>query len=159
MDGPDPGKRTDSSQLKMCKVMLQVSFFWPGFTNPTGPVKPPPSSSGLADRFDRKPVEFKFKFKIACATGLTSLPVGLTGLPVGMTGLEILHFFNLNLNFELGPVDRFDWFTGRFDRFTSRYDRFGNFYFLKFKFEFWIGAGLIPAQTITGPDRFGRLFC
>ena len=28
-----------------------------GFTNPTGPVKPPPSSSGLPNRFDRKPVE------------------------------------------------------------------------------------------------------
>ena len=93
-----------------------------GFTNPTGPVKPPPSGSGLPDRFDRKPVEFKSKFKIACATGLTGLPVGLTGLPAGMTGLEILHFFNLNLNFELGPVDRFDRFTGRFDRFIGRFD-------------------------------------
>ena len=29
----------------------------PGFTNPTGLVKPPPSSSGLPDRFDRKSVE------------------------------------------------------------------------------------------------------
>ena len=29
----------------------------PGFTNPTGPVKPPPSGSGLPDRFDRKPVK------------------------------------------------------------------------------------------------------
>jgi hypothetical protein len=28
-----------------------------GFTNPTGPVKPPPSGSGLPDRFDQKPVE------------------------------------------------------------------------------------------------------
>jgi len=28
-----------------------------GFTNPTGPVKPPPSGSGLPDWFDRKPVE------------------------------------------------------------------------------------------------------
>ena len=28
-----------------------------GFPNPTGPVKPPPSGSGLPDRFDRKPVE------------------------------------------------------------------------------------------------------
>jgi len=28
-----------------------------GITKPTGPVKPPPSGSGLPDRFDRKPVE------------------------------------------------------------------------------------------------------
>jgi len=40
-----------------------------GFFSPTGPVKPPPSGSGLSDRFDRKPVEFKSKFKIACVTG------------------------------------------------------------------------------------------
>ena len=37
--------------------------------SPTGPVKPPPSGSSLPDRFDRKPVEFKSKFKIACVTG------------------------------------------------------------------------------------------
>ena len=46
--------------------LLQVQ---PGFTIPTGPVKPPPSGSGLPDRFDRKPVEFKSKFKIACVNG------------------------------------------------------------------------------------------
>ena len=40
-----------------------------GFTIPTGPVKPSPSDSGLPDRFDRKPVEFKSKFKIACVNG------------------------------------------------------------------------------------------
>jgi len=28
-----------------------------GFTKPTGPVNPPPSGSGLPDRFDWKPVE------------------------------------------------------------------------------------------------------
>ena len=60
----------------------------------------------------------------------------MTGLPVGMAGLGIFIFLNSNLNFELGPVDRFDRFTGRFDRFTDRYDRFGNFYFFEFKFEF-----------------------
>ncbi|KAG2618895.1 hypothetical protein PVAP13_3NG141373 [Panicum virgatum] len=32
-----------------------------GLTKPTGPVKPPPSGSGLPDRW--KPVEFKSKFK------------------------------------------------------------------------------------------------
>ena len=68
--------------------------------------------------------------------GLTGKPAGMTGLPAGMTGLGIFHFLNLNLNFELGPVDRFGRCTGRFDRFTGRYDRFGNFYFFKFKFEF-----------------------
>ena len=30
------------------------------------------------------------------------------------------------------------------------------FHFFEFKFEFWIWAGLIPAQTETGPDRFGE---
>ena len=98
MDGPDPGKRTDSSQLKMCKVMLQVSILLtrpPGFTNPTGTVKPPLSGSGLPDRFDRKPVEFKSKFKIACATGSDRY----TGR---YDRFENFSFFNLNLNFELG---------------------------------------------------------
>ena len=61
--------------------------------------------------------------------GLTGLSAGMTGLPAGMTGLGIFYFLNSNLNFELGPVNRFDWFTGR-------YDRFGNFYFFEFKFEF-----------------------
>ena len=95
----------------------------PGFPNPTGPVKPPPSGSGLLDRFDRKPVEFKSKFKIVCATGSDRY----TGRYDQFE--NFLFFFNLNLNFELGPVDRFD-------RFTGRYDRFGNFYFFEFKFEF-----------------------
>ena len=36
---------------------------------PTGPVKKPPTGSGLPNRFDRKPVEFKSKFKIACVNG------------------------------------------------------------------------------------------
>ena len=65
--------------------------------------------------------------------GLTGKPAGMTGLPAGMTGLGIFHFLNLNLNFELGPVDRF---AGRSDRFIGRYDRFGNFYFFEFKFKF-----------------------
>ena len=65
--------------------------------------------------------------------GLTGLPAGMTGLPGGMIGLGIFYFLNSNLNFELGPIDRF---TGRFDRFTGRYDRFGNFYFVEFKFKF-----------------------
>ena len=47
----------------------QVVQARPGFPNPIGPVKLPPFGNGLSDRFDRKPVEFKFKFKIACATG------------------------------------------------------------------------------------------
>ena len=83
-------------------------------------------------------------------------PVNRSNRPVYQYEPIELSFLNLNLNFELGPVDRFDWFTGWFDRFTGRYDRFGNFYFFEFKFEFWIGAGLIPAQTVTGPDRFDR---
>ena len=62
-------------------------------------------------------------------TGLTGLPAGMTGLPAGMTGLGIFYFLNSNLNFELGPVDRFD-------RFTGRYNRFVNFYFFEFKFKF-----------------------
>ena len=96
------------------------------FTNPTGPIKPPPSGSSLPDRFDRKPVEFKSKFKIACATGSDRFD-WFTGR---YDRFEIFfQFFNSNLNFELGPVDRFD-------RFTGRYDRFGNFYFFEFKFEF-----------------------
>ena len=109
----------------------------PGFPNPTGPVKPPPSGSGLIDRFDRKPVEFKSKFKIACATGSDRY----TDWFDRFTGRydrfgNFLFFLNSNLNFELGPVDRFDQFTGRFDRFTGWYDRFGNFYFFEFKFKF-----------------------
>jgi len=55
--------------LKAAFLVAVVSFQWfcnypwclklvfPGFTIPTGPVKPPPSGSGLPDRFDRKPVE------------------------------------------------------------------------------------------------------
>ena len=66
-----------------------------GFPNPTGPVKPPPSGSGLPDRFDRKPIEFKSKFKIACATGSD----GMTGLPAGMIGLEIFYFFEFKFEF------------------------------------------------------------
>ena len=50
---------------------------------------------------------------------LTGIPTGLTGLPAGMTGLGIFYFFNSNLNFELGSVDRFE-----------------NFYFFEFKFKF-----------------------
>ena len=46
-----------------------MTLFKPGLIIPTGPVKPPPSGSGLPDRFDRKPVEFKSKFKIACVNG------------------------------------------------------------------------------------------
>ena len=56
----------------------------------------------------------------------TGIPDGLTGLPASITSLGIFYFLNSNLNFELGPVDRF----------TGRYDRFGNFYFFEFKFEF-----------------------
>ena len=59
-------------------------------------------------------------------TGLTGLSAGMTGLPAGMTGLIIFYFFNSNLNFELGLVDRF----------TGWYDQFGNFYFFEFKFKF-----------------------
>ena len=70
---------------------------------------------------------------------LTGLPAGMTGLSAGITNLRIFYFFNLNLNFELGPVDRFDRFTGRFDRFTSRYDQFGNFYFLNSNLNFELG--------------------
>ena len=64
----------------------------------------------------------------------TGIPTDLTGLPAGMTGLGIFYFFEFK--FELGPVDRFDRFTGRYDRFTGRYDRFGNFYFFEFRFKF-----------------------
>ena len=32
----------------------------------------------------------------------------------------------------------------------------GNFHFFEFKFEFWIWAGFVPAQTGTVPDRFGE---
>ena len=39
------------------------------FTKPIGPVKPSSSGSNLPDRFDRKPVEFKSKFKSTCITG------------------------------------------------------------------------------------------
>jgi hypothetical protein len=73
-----------------------------GFTNPTGPVKPPPSGSGLPDRFDRKPVEFKSKFKIACATSsdrYTGRFDRFTGKPAGMTCLGIFHFFKFKFEF------------------------------------------------------------
>ena len=60
-----------------------------GLIIPTGPVKPQPSGSGLPDRFDRKPVEFKSKFKIACVNGSDRY------------------------------TDRFDRFTGRYDRFVN----------------------------------------
>ena len=97
----------------------------PGFPNPTGPVKPPPSGSSLSDRFDRKPVEFKSKFKIACTTVFDRY----TDRFDRFTGRDdrfgnFYFFLNLNLNFELGLVDRFD-------RFTGQYDRFVNFYFFE----------------------------
>ena len=45
--------------------LAAIEFSWfgkgvliqPGLNKPTGPVKPTRSSSGLPDRFDRKPVE------------------------------------------------------------------------------------------------------
>jgi hypothetical protein len=67
-----------------------VSF--PGLNKPTCLVKPARSGSGLPDRFDRKPVKFKIKFKTACSIGSDRL------------------------------TSRFDQFTGRFDRFSGRFD-------------------------------------
>ena len=72
-----------------------------------------------------------------------------------MTDLRIFIFLNLNLNFELGPVDRFD-------RFTSRYDRFGNFYFLNSNLNFelgpvWYRPKPEPGRTgSTGSHRFRK---
>ena len=50
-------------------VSRRVFVLAPGLNKPTGPVKPARSGSGLPDRFDRKPVKFKIKFKIACSIG------------------------------------------------------------------------------------------
>jgi len=67
----------------------------PWLNKPTGPVKSARSGSGLPDRFDQKPVKFKIKFKIACSTGLTGLPVGLTS---NWPNSIFFFFFGLNSN-------------------------------------------------------------
>ena len=53
-----------------------------GLIIPTGPVKPPLSGNSLPDRFDRKPVEFKFKFKSTCVTGSDRYTDRFDRLPV-----------------------------------------------------------------------------
>ena len=104
-----------------------------GFLNPTGPVKSPPSGSGLPDRFDRQPVEtgriqIQIQNRMCNRFRPIYRPVWLVyrpGWPVYRPVWPVWGFFiflNSNLNFELGPVDRFDRFTGRFDRFTGRFD-------------------------------------
>ena len=80
-------KRSISSRWLMRSVYTRA-----GFTLPTGPAKPAGFGTGIPDRFGRKPVQVKFKFKILCANG-----------SYRYTG-------------------RFDRFTGRFDRFTGRFD-------------------------------------
>ena len=66
-----------------------------GLIIPTGPVKLPPSGSGLPDRFDQKPVEtgwIQIQIQINSKTPMqpvpTGLPAGFTGLPIGLTGLK-----------------------------------------------------------------------
>ena len=76
-------------QLTLCPTVTGpdgLSELQSGFPNPTGPVKPPPSGSGLPDRFDRKPVEFKSKFKIACTTGSDRYTDRFTGREDRFTG-------------------------------------------------------------------------
>ena len=59
----------------------------PGFPNPTGPVKPPPSGSGLPDRLNSNSNSNSHVQPVP-----TGIPVGLTGLLVGMTGFGIFFF-------------------------------------------------------------------
>ena len=84
MDGPDPGKRTDSSQLKMCKVMLQVSILLTRQIRPVRSNRRPPIAvyrTGLTEnRLNSNP---NLKSHVQ--------PVP-TGIPAGMTGLRIFHF-------------------------------------------------------------------
>ena len=73
----------------------------------TGPVKPPPSGSGLPDRFDRKPVE------IACVIGLDRY----TGRFDWFTGRFDL--FEFKSKFKIACVIGLERYTGRFDQFTK----------------------------------------
>ena len=119
----------------------------PGFTNPTGPVKPPPSGSGLPDRFDRKPVEtgwIQIQIQNRMCNRFRPVyrpvwPVYRPGWPVYRPVWPVWDFFiflNSNLNFELGPVDWFDRFTGRFDRCMTG---LGIFIFLNSNLNFEFG--------------------
>ena len=45
------------SHCPLVSYCLRRPVSGPGLIIPTGPVKPPPSGSGLPDRFDQKPVE------------------------------------------------------------------------------------------------------
>ena len=83
-----------------------MTLFKPGLIIPTGPVKPPPFGSGLPDRFDRKPVEFKSKFKTTCVIGLDRY-----------TGR--FDRFEFKSKFKIACVTGLERYTGRFDRFTK----------------------------------------
>ena len=85
----------------------------PGLIIPTGPVKPPPSGSGLPDRFDWKPIEFRSKFKIACVIGLDRY----TGRFDRFNGR--FDRFEFKSKFKIACVTGLERYTGRFDRFTK----------------------------------------
>ena len=65
-------------EIIACPLRSRVFF-------PTGPVKSSSSGSGLPDQFNRKPVEFKTKFKNACSTGSDRLTDRFDRLLVGLT--------------------------------------------------------------------------
>jgi hypothetical protein len=82
------------SEVMLAELCMNLVVFG-RFFFPIGPVKPPPSGSGLPDRFDRKMVEFKIKFKSACSTGSDWFTIRFDRLPVGFSGNR------LNSNFFL----------------------------------------------------------
>ena len=99
------------------------------------PVKPSPSGSDLLDRFDRKLIEFKSKFKSTCITGFdryTDQFDRFTGSVGPVTGVLT------KKSDDLKEVSRFDWFTGRFDRFTGRHMRWALMGLPIFSFSFLI---------------------
>ena len=79
-----------------------------GFFFPTGPVKPPPSGSGLPDRFDRKPLEIGGIQNPGCNLGSRYRPVRPNRrgpVPVYRTGLAGNRSkSNLNLKFSVQTV-------------------------------------------------------
>ena len=99
---PTEGRKLQSLSTALKKLNPHAYMLHPRLIIPTGPVKPPPSGSGLPDRFDRKSVEFKSKFKIACVIGLDRF-----------TG-QFDRF-----EFKIACVTGLERFTGRFDRFTK----------------------------------------
>jgi hypothetical protein len=91
--------------MRPLTARLEDSYRSTRFPNQTGPVKPPPSGSGLPEtgrnRLNSNPNSKSHVQPVSTGipTGLTGLPAGMTGLPAGMTGLGIFYFFEFKFEF------------------------------------------------------------